>query len=157
MKKIYPYFIFITLFCACKKEEAAIIDTDETSSLLTAINKLRVAGCKCGTDTMPPVKILMANTILTTTAINHAHDMNGRNFFSHISPEGTSPILRAIQNGYTGLYTGEILGRNYSSVNTVMAAWQLSTDHCMAMMDTIYTEMGAGKSGSYWVVNFGRK
>jgi uncharacterized protein YkwD len=157
MKNIYPYFIFLILFCACKKEEAAVIDTDETISLLNTINKLRVTGCRCGTDTMPAVKILTANAVLAATAIKHAHDMSSRNFFSHISPEGTSPIQRAIQNGYTGLYAGEILGRNYFSVNTVMAAWQLSTEHCRAMMDTIYTEMGAGKSGSYWVVNLGDK
>jgi uncharacterized protein YkwD len=157
MKKIYPYLIFTVLFCACKKEEVAVIDTDETSPLLNTINKLRVTGCRCGTDTMPAVKILIANTILAATAISYAHDMNSRNFFSHISPEGTSPIQRAIQNGYAGLYTGEILGRNYASVNAVTAAWQLSTEHCKAMMDTLYTEMGAGKSGSYWVVNLGKK
>jgi uncharacterized protein YkwD len=158
LKKIYSYCLFFLIsFCSCKKETVNIIDKDETTSLLTAINKLRLTGCLCGTDSMPAAKPLVANIILTITALHYASDMNSRNFFSHMSPEGTSPIQRAMQNGYTGTYVGEILGRNYSSVNAVMAAWKSSPEHCRAMMDSIYTEMGAGKSGNYWVVNLGKK
>ena len=158
MKDKYTYCIFfLMLFCSCKKEVVNSIDTNETNALLTTINKLRLTGCMCGADSMPATKLLVVNSLLSTTAKNYADDMNLRNFFSHISPEGTSPIQRAILTGYTGPFVGEILGRNYFSVNAVMAAWQSSPEHCKAMMDADFTEMGAGRSGNYWVANFGRK
>ena len=145
------------LFCGCKKQNVIVADTDETEVLLSVINTIRLSGCMCGADSMPPTKKLKPNTILTTTAINYAYDLKSKNFFSHISLDGTSPIQRAALNGYTGAQVGEILGYNYSSINAVVHAWKSSAEHCRAMMDSLYTEMGAGKSGSYWVVNFGRE
>ena len=151
------YIILTTLFFSCDSEETApVVDTDVTDSVLIEINKLRTAGCNCGDESMPPVPTLVSNPILTKTAINYAHDMRVRNYFSHISPEETSPIQRATTLGYKGFYVGEVIARNYDNPAAVVQGWKNSTDHCKAMMSSTYIEMGAGKSGNIWVSDFGK-
>jgi uncharacterized protein YkwD len=155
--KCFIFIILTALFLSCNNEDAApVVDANVTDSVLIEINKLRTTGCKCGEEDMPPVPLLVSNTILTQTAINYAHDMYARNYFSHISPEGTSPIQRAATLGYPGAYVGEVIARNYESPAAVVLGWKNSTDHCKAMMSSTYVEMGAGKSGTIWVSNLGK-
>jgi uncharacterized protein YkwD len=155
--KLYKVFFLFFFVVSCQNDiDDVIVDSDVTPSVLIEINKLRVTGCQCGDLYMPAVAPLVNNSILSKTAINQAHDMNVRNYFDHISPEGSSPIQRAAYLGYTGAYVGEVIAKNFNNSVEVVAGWKNSTDHCKAMMDEIYVEMGAGKSGSIWVANFGK-
>jgi uncharacterized protein YkwD len=140
---------------ACKKESPAMAGHLELS-MLDSVNKLRLTGCTCGTDFMPPVKKLTWNNSLASAAQAHAVDMYSHNYFDHISPGGTSPIQRAASAGYTGMYVGENIGKGYATIGEVMQAWKKSEDHCKAMMDSLYIEMGAYSYNEYWVQEFGR-
>ena len=140
---------------ACKKETARP-EAHLLPEMVDSVNLLRSKGCRCGTDSMPPVPPLTWNAQLEAAAAAHAKDMYQNNYFSHISPQGSSPIQRAQQAGYTGTYVGENIGRGYATIGEVMLAWQLSEAHCKAMMDTLYKEMGASQYGEYWVQEFGR-
>lgn len=144
------------LLASCKKHTALVNITLPASDMLQAVNGLRSTGCRCGQDTMPPTASLTWNNTLQKAASTYALDMYQRNYFSHISPEGSSPILRAQAQGYTGQYVGENIGRGYNSVTTVVAAWLASEAHCKAMMDTLYRQMGAGRANDYWVLELGR-
>ena len=158
MLKKYPLYIILTvLFLSCENEDPVPVEiVDMKNSILIEINKLRVTGCTCGDEKMPSVPPLVSNSILTETAINYSHDMYNRNYFSHISPEGTSPIQRAATLGYSGTYVGEVIARNYKTPEEVVEGWKNSTEHCKAIMSSNYTEMGAGKTGAIWVTNLGK-
>jgi len=153
-------FLFFYLLCimlmACKKENAITTGRVELS-MLDSVNRLRATGCTCGTDFMPPAKKLIWNNVLTNAAQTHAFDMYNNNYFDHISPTGTSPIQRAIAAGYTGQYVGENIAKGYTTIGQAMQAWKKSDDHCKAMMDTLYVEMGAYSYNGYWVQEFGRQ
>ncbi|MNR09650.1 Cysteine-rich secretory protein family protein [compost metagenome] len=156
-KRVIYILLTSLLFISCNSDDDTPIDeTDITDSVLIEINKLRTTGCKCGADDMPAVPALVSNPLLTKTAVSYATDMNARNYFSHISPEGTSPIQRASAVGYTGKYVGEVIARNYNSSAEVVIGWKNSEDHCKAMMSNTYVEIGAGKSGNIWVANLGK-
>ena len=155
--KYFIFLVLVPLFFSCdNNDDTPVVDTNVTDPVLIEINKLRVTGCKCGDEDMPPVPELVSNSILAQTAINYAHDMNVRNYFSHISPEGTSPIQRASKLGYTGNYVGEVIARNYANPIDVVIGWKNSTDHCKAMMDSIYVDFGAARYNTIWVQEFGR-
>jgi uncharacterized protein YkwD len=62
---------------------------------------------------------------------------------------------RAQALGYTGDYVGENIAEGYSSVEQVVNAWINSPDHCQAMMDTLYKEIGAARLDNYWGQEFG--
>ena len=156
-KCVIYFFLTSLLFISCNSDDdTPTNETDITNSVLIEINKLRATGCKCGADDMSAVPALVSNPLLTKTAAIYADDMNARNYFSHISPEGTSPIQRASAVGYTGKYVGEVIARNYSTSAEVVIGWKNSEEHCKAMMSNTYVEMGAGKSGKIWVANLGK-
>jgi uncharacterized protein YkwD len=87
---------------------------------------------------VPPVKW---NNILETAAAQHTEDMYVNNYFSHIAPNGSSPIQRAQADGYTGMYMGENIATGYNTVAQVMNAWEKSEDHCKAMLDSTYVDL----------------
>ena len=124
--------------------------------MLNQVNALRQTGCQCGSVYMPPVAPLKWNAQLELAAEAHVKDMYTNNYFSHIAPDGSSPIQRAQNAGYTGQYVGENIARGYTDLSSVMTAWQNSESHCQAMMDSLYSEMGAARESDYWVQEFGR-
>jgi uncharacterized protein YkwD len=140
---------------SCKKD-SALPEGRLLPEMADSVNLLRSRGCRCGTDSMPPAPPLTWNAQLGAAAAAHAKDMYVRNYFSHISPEGSSPIQRAQQAGYTGSYVGENIAKGYASISDVMPAWRMSEAHCKAMMDTLYKEISACEYGGYWVQEFGR-
>ncbi len=140
-------------FCSCKKEEAPVEDVPK--DMLTAVNKLRASGCMCDTIYMPPVPLVKWNDDLEAAAAAYAKEMYVNNFFAHIAPDGSSPIQRDVKFGFTGSYIGENIGQGYNDVQQVMTAWQNSQDHCLAMMDTTYVELGAARYNNIWVQEFG--
>ncbi|GGB13810.1 CAP domain-containing protein [Puia dinghuensis] len=125
--------------------------------MLDAVNALRRTGCQCGTVYMPPAPDLRWNDTLEKAAASHLLDMYNNGYFGHIAPDGSAPVQRAQALGYTGDYVGENIARGYQNVSDVMNALENSPDHCQAMMDTLYKEMGAARLNDYWDQEFGRK
>jgi len=140
----------------CCKKEMSVSSNGDVSGLLNKVNALRKQGCQCGTDWMPAVKPLVWNNALALAANDHAVDMESNDYFSHISPSGTSPIQRALLRGYSGKYVWENIAKGYTSVQDVMDAWIESGSHCKAMMDSMPVSMGAADVQGYWVEEFGK-
>ena len=158
MKKVIVIvlLISISLLWGCSKTEP-VVTQDLHVVMLNAVNQLRSTGCQCGTIYMPPAPALRWNDTLEAAAEGHLQDMHDNHYFGHIAPDGSSPIQRAQALGYTGEYVGENIAEGYSSLDQVMSAWINSPDHCQAMMDTLYKEMGAARLNDYWDQEFGRQ
>lgn len=149
-------FVFaIFFFISCKKDNN-LPEGKVEIAMLDSVNKLRVAGCTCGEDIMAPVPAIKWNVQLADAAAAHARDMYNRNYFEHVSPEGTSALQRAAAVGYEGTTVLENIGRGYKSTAAVISAWKASESHCKAMMDPVVVEMGAYSYGAFWVQEFGK-
>jgi uncharacterized protein YkwD len=146
----------IILWSCSTNEDSITPNVNLKTELLAAINQLRIDGCQCANDFMPPVNVLRWNDTLQKAAENHASDMYWNGYFSHLSRDGRPPITRAMQAGYEGEYVGENIARNYTNIKDVVEGWKASESHCKAMMDTLYNEMGAAQMGGYWVLDLGR-
>lgn len=151
---MFASILLCILFAQCKKDEVAVPE-DDVSLVIAKINLLRQSGCNCGIAYMPPVANLSLNIQLQDAAVIHAKDMAQQNYFDHLSPEGSTPVERALNAGYTGDFRGENLAKGYSQADQVIAAWKNSVSHCKAMMDAKSKEAGVGMSRNYWVVTFG--
>jgi uncharacterized protein YkwD len=152
---IFIILLSFSILTGCSKDPV-IPASNLSTVMLEEVNKLRRVGCQCGTIFMPPVQELTWNNALKSAAASHAKDMYENNYLDHISPNGTSPIIRAMEAGYTGNYVGENIARGYFKMGEVMNAWKNSESHCIAMMDSLYYEMGAAQVADYWVQEFGR-
>jgi len=146
----------LVLTLSCKKNGQFVADGVIQKSLLDSVNNLRSSGCKCGNDSMSPVAPLVWNDFLAKAAELLAKDMYSRNYFEHLSPEGTFPVQRAQAVGYTGTTVGEIIAKGYKDAGGAMSGWKASESHCKAMMEPFYLETGAYSYNGFWVQEFGK-
>lgn len=149
------YVLMLAGLLACHSEETPKMEAVR-AELMQQINTLREHGCVCGNDPMPPVNPLTWNTALEDAATMHAYDMYTNNYFSHLSQDGTPPLVRIEQAGYDAEYVGEVIARKYYSTKDVVQGWKASESHCRALMDSTYKEMGGGRKEDYWVVDLGK-
>jgi uncharacterized protein YkwD len=96
---------------------------------------------------------------LRKAARGHSEDMAARNYFSHDSPDGTTPWDRAEAAGYPDP-SGENIARGYRDATSVVEAWMNSAGHranilnCDSKAIGVGVELNSGK-GPYWTQMFG--
>jgi len=127
------------------------------------VNEARAAGADCDSaGKFAPTGPLTMNDSLRCAARKHSQDMNNRNFFDHVNPDGEDPFDRIAMAGY-GSYTqaGENIAGGSDSPEATVAGWLESDGHCSNMMSPTYTEIGVGAYEGlgdwtyYWTQTFG--
>lgn len=125
------------------------------TDLLAQVNALRQKGCRCGNRNYAATTALTWNSQLELASNKHATDMNNKRYFSHTSRNGNGFAERIEAAGYNWGRSGENIAEGQLSVQEVFTAWRKSTPHCKNIMSPNYKEMGAARSGNYWVQDFG--
>ncbi len=102
------------------------------------------------------------NPQLASAAQRHADDMSSRNYFSHVSPNGTRFTTRILNAGYRYRIAAENIAAGQQSPEEVVATWMASPAHRANILNCRLREIGVGFSynpastyGAYWVQNFG--
>ncbi len=85
---------------------------------------------------------LNMNPELTHAAQLKAKDMFTKNYWAHVSPDGTTPWVWIRDSGYSYLYAGENLARGFDSSSDVITAWMNSPEHRANMLSPNYTDIG---------------
>jgi uncharacterized protein YkwD len=97
---------------------------------------------------------LVPNAKLARAAQGHSEDMASEDYFSHVAPNGESPLDRMRAAGY--IYSSRIgyaVGENIAwgtlwlaSPQSIVAAWMASPGHRANILDANYRETGVGVS-----------
>lgn len=116
---------------------------DTAERVLAAINRERHK------HELPPIRL---NAKLTKAAQEYAGYMARRNVFSHTA-DGRSCGDRIKAAGYAFSKAGEIILKGASTPAGAVKGWMNSPGHRKAILGD-FTEMGAGRFGEYWVVDF---
>ena len=93
---------------------------------------------------------LAGNTKLDTVAKERLDDLFEKQYFEHVSPDGTSAKDDAKTAGYSFILIGENLALgDFGTDERVVGAW-MEPGHRANILNTKYTELGvAAKSGTY--------
>lgn len=136
---------------------------DLREDLLTRLNALRAQGAQCGSRRMPPAPPLAWSDVLFSAAARHSLDMAAHNYFDHVDARGRRPDQRVSAEGYRWRAVAENIAGGDGSVSSVMRGWQRSPDHCRAMLDPAYADVGVAcverpdsEWGTYWTMDLGR-
>ena len=99
---------------------------------------------------------LHADSRLAAAAQGHSADMASRRYFSHITPEGTTPWDRAREAGYD-TPSAENIAMGYRTPADVVVAWMRSQDHRQNILNCSSHALGVGfdPRGYYWTQLFG--
>ena len=126
-----------------------------------ALKQLRIKGYTCPNgQTFPPnANVFAFDCRLWRAATNFAKDMATKNYFSHTSLDGKSPIDRMQAVGIAG--SSENIAAGQNTPQAALDALKASPNHCPNMLDPGLNRVGTGffqnpKSTykSYWVQNF---
>lgn len=139
------------------KIEASPTTNINNDALLKLVNDMRKAGCTCGTTVMPPVAALTWNANLASAAVYQSNYMFTNKSFAHTSANGATVGDRAKAAGYTWVTVGENIAEGQTTEAQVFNDWIKSESHCKNIMTAGFKEMGAAKSGTYWVQVLGAR
>ncbi len=92
---------------------------------------------------------------LNRAAAKYARVMKVNNHFSHTGPDGSRFDQRIRAAGYRGNAMGENIAFGYRTPAAVFRGWMKSPGHRRNIRSRKFDEIGFGKSGTYWVTNFG--
>lgn len=124
-------------------------------SFLSLVNELRRTGCRCGSETMPPVSPLALDERLIKAAQIHADDMYENRFFSHKGSDGSRVGDRVKRAGFDWWNVGENISAGYPTPQSTFEGWKSSPGHCRNMMSGSFKKMGIARRGEKWVQTFG--
>jgi uncharacterized protein YkwD len=102
---------------------------------------------------------LLLHDAASDAAYEHSWDMDLREFFDHVNPDGEEPVDRLERHGIDRPYAGETLARGYETPEDVVAAWMDSPPHRETILYAGWTHAGVGVhagpfDGPWWTVNF---
>jgi uncharacterized protein YkwD len=88
--------------------------------------------------------------------------MAAKNFFDHVSPDGSTFVDRVVRAGYPRRSAAaENIAYGYRDPAAVMKGWMESKGHRRNILDCSYKAIGVGlayrKSQPYWTQDFGRQ
>ncbi len=85
---------------------------------------------------------LSYNEKLADAARRKADDMLKENYWAHTSPSGKSPWTWFQAAGYSYLFAGENLAKDFGDTSRMMSAWMASPTHKENIVNSKYTEIG---------------
>lgn len=88
------------------------------------------------------LKTLSYNEKLADAARRKAANMLSENYWAHNSPSGKNPWVWFNDAGYSYVYAGENLAKDFGSTDRLMAAWMASPTHRDNVVNSKYTEIG---------------
>lgn len=88
------------------------------------------------------LKALKENPLLSEIAAQKGRHMFEKNYWSHISPEGTVPWYFFQKLNYNYIYAGENLARDFYTSGAVVEAWVTSPSHRDNLLSKNYKEIG---------------
>ena len=79
---------------------------------------------------------------LSEAARKKANDMFNRDYWAHVTPTGEQPWSFITSTGYTYLYAGENLARDFGDPQAVVDAWMASASHRDNLLNSNYNDIG---------------
>jgi uncharacterized protein YkwD len=150
------YSILTALFLLVNPE-ISFAQENIKDEILDEINKIRVSGCMCGNDELPPAGKLTWSDQLEKAATRHATDMYKHDNLDHKGTDGSDLGDRATDAGYEWSMVGENIAWGHPTIKEAVEGWISSPEHCKNMMSPVFKDMGAARKGEYWVLQLGVK
>lgn len=110
-----------------------------TANQLPAEKIVELTNQKRRESGLPPLKF---DSNLAKGALNKASNMLEYDYWAHVSPSGTSPWVFFNRSGYSYLYAGENLARDFESPEGVVSAWMASPTHRENILSPKYEDIG---------------
>jgi uncharacterized protein YkwD len=93
---------------------------------------------------------------LRCSARLHSLDMNDRDFFDTVNPDGIEPSQRMTQAGFSHSLAGEIVATGDSASAIAQDIFFAGGADCEILTNPEFSAIGVGKVGDLWTLDFAR-
>lgn len=126
-----------------------LMSTGERAWALEALE--RVNGVRTANDLAP----LAWDEAAARAAYEHSWDMDLRQYFDHVNPDGKDPGDRLTEAGVAWTLVGENIARGHPDPAAVVQGWLESPAHRANLLTPAYTRVGIGvhtgpAEGPWW-------
>jgi len=102
---------------------------------------------------------LALDPVASIAAYEHSWDMDVRDYFDHVNPEGEVPVDRLARHGVERPWVGENLARGQATPEEVVRAWMDSPHHRENLLYPGWTRVGIAvhsgpTAGPWWVADY---
>ncbi len=91
---------------------------------------------------------LAMNSQLMQAAQAKANDMVAKNYWSHVSPDGTQPWQWITNAGYSYMSAGENLAYGFDTSSATVSGWMNSAEHRANILNSDFQDVGFGIANS---------
>jgi len=109
------------------------------SSVISSESILEMTNSKREELGLPELRL---DSQLSEAARKKANDMFNRDYWAHVTPTGEQPWSFITSTGYTYLYAGENLARDFGDPQAVVDAWMASPTHRDNLLNSNYNDIG---------------
>ncbi|MBP9852461.1 MAG: hypothetical protein QG629_61 [Patescibacteria group bacterium] len=127
--------VFSSVWQGARKDVMGYATETSAPSLLSGTNSQRTAN---------GLGALALNSLLSQAAQNKANDMMTKDYWSHTSPDGSTPWTFIDASGYAYSSAGENLAYGFATSNDVINGWMNSPKHRDNILGAAYNEIGFG-------------
>lgn len=125
--------VWVQVVMIIKPEVLGYSSSITTESILQLTNQKR---------TEHGLSALRLDPQLVEAAGQKASDMFARDYWAHVTPTGGQPWSFITTTGYTYLYAGENLARDFGDPQAVIDAWMASPTHKDNLLNSNYNDIG---------------
>lgn len=79
---------------------------------------------------------------LSAAAFKKAQDMFSKKYWAHLAPDGKTPWQFIEESGYSYLFAGENLAKDFADSDGVVSAWMASSTHMDNILKREYQDIG---------------
>ncbi|MBV8517280.1 MAG: CAP domain-containing protein [Acidobacteria bacterium] len=149
--------VLLAFACASVRAFAATNNDINAENVLALMNDYRAE------QHLPPLRL---DTTLNAVAADRMRDMEDTEYWSHESPDGTSPFVWLTVEHYPYRFAGENLANGFETAHLLVDSWMESPGHRENILSTDFDECGIAiidgstkgpATGKSIVVMFGRR
>lgn len=155
MKVYWPYLPVLSVVLLGVAASIYIISTRNDLSAPPSVSAQTLLSQTNDQRLQDDLNALKQNTQLTAAAQAKANNMVSQNYWSHNSPNGTSPWSFITNSGYDFQLAGENLAYGFSNSSSVINAWMNSQSHRANVLNPSYNDVGFGIAASNNFMNKG--
>ena len=133
--------IILAGFLSVPSQAFSASETFSSQEVADRVNRDRVA------SGLSPLRI---DPTLSDAAAAKAKDMATKEYFSHTSPDGTTPWYFFEKAGYVYRYAGENLAIHFTNAESEESAWMASEKHRENILSPKYVETGIAVAEIPW-------
>lgn len=136
---LFSYSVFLLILNLFAGQFSFLAASEVAASEISTTRLIELANQERSAKGLTTLK---TNSKLTAAAKSKANDMFEKGYWAHYGPSGETPWQFILGSGYSYIYAGENLAKDFVTTDAIHSAWMASTTHRANIIKSEYRDIG---------------